>query len=90
MKKPRITFTFHAPDAKSVHLAANFNGWNTRSHPLSRIKTSKGNGMWKRIVCLEPGIYEYRFVVDGIWDDDAGSIEGWTNEFGSFNCVIWV
>jgi hypothetical protein len=36
------------------------------------------------------GRHEYRFVVDAIWHDDAGSVEGWTNEFGSINCVIWV
>jgi 1,4-alpha-glucan branching enzyme len=90
MNKKRITFKFDAPDAKSVHLAGNFNGWNTGSHPLSRVKTSTGNGMWKRTVYLEPGVYEYRFIVDGMWHLEAGSVEGWTNEFGSFNCVVWV
>jgi 1,4-alpha-glucan branching enzyme len=90
MKKQRITFKFTSPDAKSVHLAGNFNGWNKSSHPLSQVKTGNGNGMWKGTVYLEPGVYEYRFIVDGIWQDDAGSVEGWKNEFGSFNCVIWV
>jgi hypothetical protein len=56
----------------------------------ARSKRAEGNGMWKKTLCLEPGVYEYRFVVDGIWHDDAGSVEGWTNEFGSFNCVIWI
>jgi hypothetical protein len=46
--------------------------------------------MWKVAVYLEPGVYEYWFIVDGIWHDDAGSDEQWTNEFGSFNCVVWV
>jgi len=90
MTKQRITFTFDAPDARSVHLAGNFNGWNRSSHPLSRAKTSPGHGMWQRTVYLEPGVYEYRFVVNDVWHDDAGSVEGWTNDFGSFNCVIWV
>jgi 1,4-alpha-glucan branching enzyme len=88
--KKRITIKLHAPEAKSVHVAGNFNDWNTNSHPLSQVKTSKGDGTWKRIVYLEPGVYEYRFIVDGIWHDDAGSAERWTNESGSFNCVIWV
>ncbi len=90
MKKPRVTFTFHAPEAKSVHLAGSFNNWHTGSHPLHQDKRDKMNGTWQRIVYLEPGVYEYRFVVDGVWHDDPGSIERWTNEFGSFNCVIWV
>ncbi len=88
--KKHITFTFHAPDAKSVHLAGSFNGWDKSSHPLTLVTTGEGNGMWKRTVHLEPGVYEYRFIVDGKWHNDAGSVEGWTNEFGSFNCVIWV
>jgi 1,4-alpha-glucan branching enzyme len=90
MTKRGIAFTFCAPEAKTVHLAGNFNNWDIRSHPLHEVETNKGESMWKRIVYLEPGIYEYRFVVDGIWHDDPGSIEGWTNEFGSFSCVIWV
>jgi 1,4-alpha-glucan branching enzyme len=88
--KRRITFELDVPDAKSVHLAGNFNGWNTSSHPLRQNKKNKSNGTWQRTVYLEPGVYEYRFMVDGIWQDDAGSVEGWTNEFGSFNCVVWV
>jgi 1,4-alpha-glucan branching enzyme len=90
MTKMGITFTFHSPEAKTVHLAGNFNDWNTNSHPLSPVATGKEEGMWKRIVYLEPGVYEYRFIVDGKWQDNAGSVEGWTNEFGSFTCVLWV
>jgi 1,4-alpha-glucan branching enzyme len=90
MKKRRITFKFDAPDAKSVHLAGTFNGWNTSSHPLSQVKTSKGNGIWKVNVYLEPGVYEYRFIVDGVWPEGPGSVEGREKESGSVNCVIWV
>jgi hypothetical protein len=45
------------------------------SDPLSQDKTSKENGIWKGTFCLEPRVYEYRFIVDGIWHndpDDAG------------------
>jgi len=88
--KRRITFKFHAPEAKSVHLAGTFNEWNTHSHPLRQDKRSKTQGMWQRIFYLEPGVYEYRFIVDGRGHDDPRASEPWTNEFGSFNCVIWV
>ena len=90
MKKRRISFTFHAPEAKSVYIAGTFNDWNMCSDPLSQGKKDKANGMWRRVFYLEPGVYEYRFIVDGVWHDDEGSAEKWTNEFGSFNCVIWV
>jgi 1,4-alpha-glucan branching enzyme len=90
MSKERIIFKFDAPDARSVHLAGSFNGWNPSSHPLRRVKRSKKDGTWKRVVYLAQGVYDYRFIVDGIWHDDEGFVEGWTSEFGSFNCVIWV
>jgi nitrogen fixation/metabolism regulation signal transduction histidine kinase len=37
---------------------------------------------------MEPGVHEYRFIVDGIWHDESGSAEGCTNEFGRLNCVF--
>jgi 1,4-alpha-glucan branching enzyme len=90
MKKKRITFTFHAPEAKSVHIAGSFNNWNTCSDRLSQSKTGRVKGVWKKFFYLEPGLYEYRFIVDGVWSDDPDTTERWTNEFGSFNCVVWV
>jgi 1,4-alpha-glucan branching enzyme len=91
MKKKRITFTFYAPEAKSVHISGSFNDWNVSSDPLSHSKKDRADGTWKKVLYLEPGVYEYRFIVDGIWHDDtSSSAEGWTNEFGTFNCVIWV
>lgn len=90
MKKQRIKFTFNAPEAKSVHIAGSFNNWNMNSDPLSQSKEEKAGGTWSKVLYLEPGVYEYRFVVDGLWHNDEGSIEGWTNEFGSFNCVALV
>ena len=88
--KRRIIFKLHAPEAKSVHLAGNFNGWNTGSHPLRQDKRSKAQGVWQRALYLDPGVYAYRFIVDGRGPDDPGITEPWRNEFGSFNCVIWV
>ena len=90
MKRKRITFTFHASEAKSVHIAGSFNDWNVSADPLSQSKKDMAEGTWRKILYLEPGVYEYRFLVDGIWHDDSDAVEAWENEFGSFNCVIWV
>jgi 1,4-alpha-glucan branching enzyme len=90
MKKKRITFTFEAPEARRVHIAGSFNDWNIHSDPLSQSKAGRLKGTWKRFFYLEPGVYEYRFIVDGVWSDDPDTAELWTNEFGSFNCVVWV
>ena len=47
-------------------------------------------GMWRTTVSLEPGLYEYRFVVDEEWRDDPACEERCANAFGTCNCVVRV
>jgi 1,4-alpha-glucan branching enzyme len=44
-------------------------------------------GIWKATVSLKPGRYEYRFLVDGNWENDPSCAGCVSNEFGSKNCV---
>jgi PAS domain S-box-containing protein len=39
---------------------------------------------------LEPGLYEYRFVVDGVWQNDPQCTGRRENDFGTENCVLIV
>jgi len=75
----RVTFKFSAPSASSVFLTGDFNGWNPRAFAL----TQKTKGEWETTINLLPGIYEYKFVVDGEWKSDP-TCEG---IFNSFVCV---
>ena len=85
--KKRITFKFVAPEAERVILAGSFNGWADGGTPLKR----DSKGIWKTQVSLEPGRYEYRFVVDGAqWCSDPRAQESVPNEFGSTNSVVVV
>ena len=72
-KKPKATekvrkteFSLSAPQAKSVSLAGDFNQWNPSSHPLKM----DNEGIWRISFALNPGQYEYRFFVDGEWQND--------------------
>jgi hypothetical protein len=56
-----IEFTFDDPSAGSVSLAGDFNNWNMNADPL----TQDGDGVWRVVVDIEPGEYEYKFVVNG-------------------------
>jgi hypothetical protein len=38
---------------------------------------------------LPPGTYEYRYVVDGEWQNDT-EMEQIPNEFGEKNCLLTV
>lgn len=81
--KKKETFALAAPEAKSVMVAGDFTGWELSPKNLKRTK----NGSWQMQVNLEPGRYEYRFIVDGQWVDDPQCAERAPNPFGGCNCV---
>jgi 1,4-alpha-glucan branching enzyme len=78
-----VQFTFHAPTARQVSLAGDFNHWNTRAGPMH-----KGpDGVWHLGVALGPGRYEYRFFADKVWCDDPAAPQKAPNSMGTENCV---
>ena len=79
----KIKFEFFAPEAKTVFLVGTFNQWNSQANPLKKDK----KGIWKSVLSLEPGRYEYRFIVDGNWENDPSCTSCVANEFGGENCV---
>jgi 1,4-alpha-glucan branching enzyme len=82
-KAKKVPFDLFSPEAQKVSLAAGFNGWDVTSLPMKG--DAKGN--WKINVDLQPGKYEYRFWVDGRWQDDPNAQERVNNPFGTQNCV---
>jgi 1,4-alpha-glucan branching enzyme len=80
----KITFKIMAPEANDVFLVGDFNGWNMSSHPLK----SSPNGTWNTSIELAPGRYEYRFLVDGEWQNDPNCTTLDTNPYGGDNCVF--
>lgn len=84
--KQKVTFSLLAPTAKSVAVAAEFTNWDAAPVALKRLKS----GLWKGTVSLDPGHYEYRFLVDGQWHDDPNCSRRNWNRFGVQNCVCEV
>jgi len=82
-KTKKVQFELLAPEALKVYLAADFNNWDTRTNPMKKDK----KGVWKTALSLKPGRYEYRFLVDGNWQNDPSCCDCVPNEFGSQNCV---
>ena len=76
-------FTLHAPDAGSVQIAGSFNDWTPDATPLAR----RSDGIWQLEISLEPGTYEYRFIVDGVWLEDPSACNSVANPFGSRNSI---
>ena len=85
-KRRKITFSLTSPDAKEVILMGDFNQWNPKVHPMKKTKT----GVWEKATLLFPGTYEYRFIVDGQWENDPNNAQTRTNQFGTKNNFIVV
>ncbi len=82
-KTKKVQFEFLALEAQEVYLAGDFNNWESSLNPMKKDK----KGMRKVTVSLNPGRYEYRFLVDGNLENDPSCCDCVPNEFGSQNCV---
>jgi 1,4-alpha-glucan branching enzyme len=78
-----VPFSFAAPRARQVSLAGDFNNWNPEDMPMYK----SSNGVWYLSVSLTPGCHEYRFIADGVWQDDPTTGQRIVNTMGSENCV---
>ena len=81
-----VHFEFKDPKATTVCLAGTFNHWQ----PDSKTLDSSDVGHWWKDTALEPGTYEYCFVVDGIWMSDPLAKETVPNPFGGRNSLLRV
>ena len=79
----KVQFEFPASEPQEVYLAGDFNNWDSSANAMKKDK----KGLWKTTLSLKPGRYEYRFLVDGNWENDPSCAGCVPNEFGSQNCV---
>lgn len=86
-KSNEVTFAFtENPNAKKVFIAGDFNGWDVRSRRMVKVK----DGSFRARIKLEPGEYEYKYIVDGQWHADADANVQRSNPFGTVNSVVRV
>jgi len=82
-----ILFVINAPNAQNLYLTGEFTNWSREG--ISMEKEEK-TGFWKAVLHLEPGEYEYRFIVDGVWIKDPNNTDSVLNEFGQENSLLIV
>src|SRR5690349_12388886 len=80
-----VRFQFHHPDAKAVFVAGSFNNWHPGASEMVRLE----GDLWAKDLVLEPGKYEYLFVVDGVWKTDPKAAENAPNPFGGANSILY-
>jgi hypothetical protein len=75
------------PGATTVEAAGDFNGWDPARTPLQQVSSDA----WVVTIPLQPGRYEYMYVVDGQeWIADPFAVEQNDDGFGSRNAVLEV
>lgn len=80
-------FFFHAPQAGSVYVLGDFNGW--QKSEISRLAKLE-NGNWAAHFILEKGKYRYKFLVDDEWIRDPKNSTTERNVFGTIDSIIVV
>ena len=70
-------------NAKKIIVAGSFNKWNEQ---LFKMKKTKDG--WELTLQIKPGVYQYRFIVDGQWMEDPHNPHKTENEFDEYNSVI--
>jgi 1,4-alpha-glucan branching enzyme len=82
--KEVVVFEYFDPSAKIVTVTGDFNKWNQTAKPMKR----DAGGLWKVKVRLDPGSYQYKFVVNGErWEEDPLNLHRAMNEHGTYNSI---
>ncbi len=80
-----VLFAYQAPGARAVNVTGEFTNWSRDGIPMRNV-----DGVWQVVIDIEPGEYEYRFIVDGKWLRDPGNRDYVRNEFGQENSLLIV
>jgi len=78
-------FVLHAPEAGSVYILGDFNGWQkSEANRLAKVE----NGAWSSHFTLNKGKYRYKFLVDNEWIRDPQNSHAETNIFGTVDSIL--
>ncbi len=86
-KETAVRFEVAAAQDSKVFIAGTFNDWNPTSHPL---EYRPNKNVFRAYLLLEEGTHEYKFVVNGVWQEDPNCPERVPDGEGAFNSVIHV
>lgn len=81
-----VVLRFRGYADNDVQLAGDFNNWE----PDQNVATRRNGDTVEKTIKLQPGVYQYRLVVDGQWRDDASNPERMQNLMGGYNSILRV
>ena len=73
----KVTFRYKNTSATSVYLVGSMNNWSKTANKM----TKDSSGVWSVTLTLNPGVYEYKFLVNGSQklDPSNGVVGGYDN-----------
>jgi 1,4-alpha-glucan branching enzyme len=91
-----VLFRHYAPSAIRMNLAGDFNQWcdTANGRPIDVTMdpmTMDDKGIWSIVKPLEPGTYQYKYIIDGgIWQHDTNNLNTTPDGYGGVNSVVTV
>jgi 1,4-alpha-glucan branching enzyme len=83
--KNEVTFQYDETSKVAVYLAGDFNNWSETKTPL----VGKA-GKWSVKLTLPKGEYQFKYLVNGKWENDKHADKYVKNAMGSENSVVVV
>jgi len=81
-----VIFRYYDKDASRVNLVGDFNNWSPRADAMV---DKNGDGEWTLFYTLSPGVYQYKFIVDGShWVSDPRNPDKLSDGFEGENSVV--
>jgi chromosome partitioning protein len=85
-----VVVRFKDSVAGDVRIAGDFNGWVPDRGVRSLIASEGQERVWTKVLILEPGTYQYRYVVDGEWREDPTNPQSAPGPTGQPNSILHV
>ena len=82
-EKVKLFFNPKGKKYKTVQFAGEMTGWNPGAGDMKNT-----GGIWQAEILLNPGTYQYQFVLDGNWILDPNNPDSIDNNIGGFNSLL--
>jgi hypothetical protein len=87
----KVTFTVAAGKGQhTVLLSGSFNAWGSDEKTADVMTDPGSTGAWTVVKTLAPGVYQYKFIVDGKWQADPNDPNQVPDGYGGQNSVVEV
>lgn len=81
-----VVLSFQDLGCRRLQIAGDFNNWI----PDGGVETRQIAGQWQKVLRVPEGAYEYRVIIDGIWQQDPTNPYEVPNSLGGNNSLLRV